>query len=360
MTSQMQQDQDMPTLTNNRPFYSIVIPCYNSRETIGTALDSIISQQMGYDEIQVILSDDCSTESYQDIVNQYTDKLFITQTKTDYNCCPGNTRQKGADQALGEWLIFMDHDDQLVKGALPKLKKEIEETGCDTVFLTKFVKKVNDKFFEMPQFAGWTHGKVFNLDNFWKKYNLHYIKDMTSHEDICISTQMEFIRLAYNLPLYKTDLITYIWVANPDSLSNRKYVAESKQRVFIDMFLVDYIESTAGIAYNFYKESGLNRDFTEKQIEKVLLYSYFYNEYGRHKTPQYLIKNCDHIRKYILILEEQFNITIEDIYKFFKIDSPEEYQLIFDVAKNQIETFLFEFSFREWLYWIRDKKYLKA
>jgi hypothetical protein len=39
---------------------------------------------------------------------------------------------------------------------------------------------------------------------------------------------MEFIRLAYNLPLYKTDLITYIWVANPDSLSNRKYVAESK------------------------------------------------------------------------------------------------------------------------------------
>jgi glycosyltransferase involved in cell wall biosynthesis len=66
---------------------------------------------MGYDEIQVILSDDCSTESYQDIVNQYIDKLFITQTKTDYNCCPGNTRQKGADQALGEWLIFMDHDD---------------------------------------------------------------------------------------------------------------------------------------------------------------------------------------------------------------------------------------------------------
>jgi len=51
------------------------------------------------------------------------------------------------------------------------------------------------------------------------------------------------------------------------------------------MFLIDYIESTAGIAYNFYKESGLNRDFTEKQIEKVLLYSYFYNEYGRYKTP---------------------------------------------------------------------------
>lgn len=360
MISQMQQDQAMPTLTNKRPFYSIVIPCYNSRQTIGRALDSIINQHMDYNDIQVVLSDDCSTESYQDIVDRYNQRLFITQVKTDYNCCPGNTRQRGTDYAIGQWLMFMDHDDQLVEGALPALRKEIERIDCKSVFLTKFVQKIQDKYIEMPQFAGWTHGKFFNLDNFWKKYNLHYVKDMASHEDICISSQLEFIRLAYNIPVYKTDLTTYIWISNPDSLSNRKYTAERKERVFIDMFLIDYMESTAGIVYNFYKETGLNKDFAKIQIQKVLLYTYFYNEYGRDKTPQYLIKNCQHIRKYILLLEEQFNITIEDIYKFFKIDHPEQYQTIFSVAKDQIEVFLFEFSFKEWLYWIRDKKYLKA
>lgn len=315
---------------------------------------------MQYNQLQVILSDDCSTESYQDIVDQYKDKLLITQTKTDYNCCPGNTRQRGADQAVGEWLAFMDHDDELIENALPTLLKQIKKINCDTVFLTKFYKQVQNKYYEMPQYAGWTHGKYFNLDNFWKKYNIHYVKDMTSHQDICISTQLEFVRLAYEIPIYRSNLFTYIWHSTPDSLSNRKYQAESKQRVFIDMFLIDYIQSTAGIAYSFYKETGLNRDFLILHLQKVLLYAYFYNEYGRHKTPQYLIKNLDHIRKYILILQDQFNCSIEDIYKYFKTDYPEQYKTIFSIAKGQIEEFLFEFSFREWLYWVRDQKYLKA
>ncbi len=72
----------MHTLTNNRPFFSIVIPCYNSRNTIGRTLDSILNQHLGYNDIQVILADDCSTESYQDIVDKYKSKLFITQVKT--------------------------------------------------------------------------------------------------------------------------------------------------------------------------------------------------------------------------------------------------------------------------------------
>ena len=52
-----------------RPFFSIVVPCYNSRETLGALLESIVLQHMN-DEIEVVLSDDCSNESYQDIVEQ--------------------------------------------------------------------------------------------------------------------------------------------------------------------------------------------------------------------------------------------------------------------------------------------------
>ena len=93
----------------------------------------------------------------------------------------------------------------------------------------------------MPQNAGWTHGKIFNLDNFWKKYNLHYVKDMVSHEDVCLSTEMEFIRTAYNIDIFSMNIFTYIWIANPNSLSNKKYVIQSKERVFIDAFFIDYV-----------------------------------------------------------------------------------------------------------------------
>lgn len=43
------------------PFFSVIIPCYNSRKTIGRLLKSIVDQNMS-NEIQVILADDHSTE----------------------------------------------------------------------------------------------------------------------------------------------------------------------------------------------------------------------------------------------------------------------------------------------------------
>jgi glycosyltransferase involved in cell wall biosynthesis len=56
---------------------------------------------MPKEDLEVVLADDCSTESYQDIVDKYLDKLNIKQVSTEYNCCPGNTRQCGVDAAAG-------------------------------------------------------------------------------------------------------------------------------------------------------------------------------------------------------------------------------------------------------------------
>lgn len=362
MTQQMRQDQDMHTSTNKRPFFSIVVPCYNSRETIGNLLDSIVKQKMQKEDIQVILSDDCSTESYQDIVDQFTDKLFITQVKTDYNCCPGNTRQKGADAAIGQWMCFSDHDDEFVLESLPTLKEKIIQNKINTMIYTKFLKKTKEgQFLEMPSNAGWTHGKFFNLDNFWKKYNVHYIKDLTSHEDVCICSQTEYLRLTYKLDFYTIDLFTYVWRENPESLSNRKYTYKRKERVFLDVFFIDYIESTAGTTYMMYqKHDYKNKEFVLKNTRDVMLYSYFYFEFAKDRVPDYLEENCDHVRKYLVRLKEQFNCSLDDLYDYFKFQDKEDYRTISHMAISQTDLILYEFSFREWLQWIWDKKYVKA
>lgn len=347
---------------NKRPFFSIIIPCYNSRKTIGKLLETIKLQQLQKQDIQIVISDDCSTESYQDIIDQFTNDLFITQVKTDYNYCPGNTRQKGVEAAIGQWICFSDHDDQFILESLKKLKNVIEQhKQCNTIFFTKFLKKnLKNEYYEMPSNAGWTHGKFFNLDNFWKKYNIHYVKDMTSHQDVCICTQIEFIRTAYNLQYYQVDLPTYVWIEDPNSLSNRKYTEQQKERVFLDVFLIDYVEATAGTSYSKYKELKINKPFVEKNIKDVMLYSYFYLEFAKDRVPQYLEKNFDHIRKYLTILKEQFNCSIQDLYNFYKFDNKQGYQEIFKMALGQTGMFLYQFSFKEWLQWIWDKKYIKA
>lgn len=348
----------MENIEKKKPFFSVVIPCYNSRKTLPALLNSIIMQNMDYSEIQVVLSDDCSPESYQDVVDKYKNILYITQTKTDYNCCPGNTRQKGIQAAQGEWVIFSDHDDEFLPDTFKKVKEAIQKEGFDTVLFARFAKRtLNGDLVQMPPNAGWTHGKFFNRE-FWNKYELSYTKDLTSHEDVCLSTQLEYLRLTYGITYYQIDLFVYIWNEVSDSLSNRKYTEAKKERVFLDVFLTDYIESTAGISYAMYlKHDKRNKEWVCDQIKKVLLYAYFYSEFSMDVVPEYLKRNFDHVKKYLILLRDEFDCSVDDIYHYFKTEHKEEYPIIFRMAVSQTADFLYERSFREWLYWIWDEKY---
>ena len=95
---------------DHRPFFSIVVACYNPSVYLERLLKSIEKQDMN-DNIEVILSDDHSTEDYQVFVEKFSDRLCIRQIQTDYNFGPGNTREKGCTIVTGEWLTFADQDD---------------------------------------------------------------------------------------------------------------------------------------------------------------------------------------------------------------------------------------------------------
>lgn len=360
MIQPMQSVSGMVTSINKRPFFSIVIPCYNSRNVIKPLLDSIVQQKMDFFDIQVIISDDCSTESYQDIIDKYLNLLYITQVKTDYNCCcPGNTRQKGVDNAIGQWLCFADHDDMFIPESLSSVKQAILENGCKTVFSTKFLKKGlnSEQLIEMPQFAGWTHGKFYNLDNLWNKYNIHYIKDMASHEDIYVSTQMQYFRIAYNLDYYTSNIYTYIWYQYPESLSSQRYNYKGKERLFLDTFFIDYIQATSGVFYKMYKKYGKAKEEVFQCLVEVILYSYFYTQYNRYITPEYLSENYDQIRKYLQILKNQFNYFIMDIYNYYRNQYPDKYKKVAQMAVPQTAWFVYDMTFKEWLEWIWYKRY---
>jgi len=59
------------------------------------------------------------------------------------------------------------------------------------------------------------------------------------------------------------------------------------------------MESTAGTSYGKYKETGINQEYVLKNLKDVLLYSYFYFEFAKDRVPEYLKKNCSHVRKYL-------------------------------------------------------------
>ena len=93
----------------------IIMPCYYSNEIIKPALEKIANQTV-IDQITLIMINDCSPNTdceYQDLIQQYSDKIKIRYFKTPTNSGPGIARQLGLDNATSNWILFQDDDDEL-------------------------------------------------------------------------------------------------------------------------------------------------------------------------------------------------------------------------------------------------------
>lgn len=86
---------------------SVVIPAYNAAGTIGRALDSVIAQTHPAREIIVV--DDGSTDRTAQVVSEYGGRVeYLYQD----NAGPGAARNAGIRAARGEWIAFLDADDE--------------------------------------------------------------------------------------------------------------------------------------------------------------------------------------------------------------------------------------------------------
>ena len=103
--------------------FSIIIPAHNAENHIKKALDSISYQT--YKDYELIVVCDRCTDNTEQIVRQYTDKVFTVNFNRD-----GLTRNVGIDNATGDWILFMDDDDWwLHEFVLDQLSKKLDEVG---------------------------------------------------------------------------------------------------------------------------------------------------------------------------------------------------------------------------------------
>lgn len=355
-----------------RPFFSVVISCYNSKKTIGKVLQSIVDQHMLKYEIEVIISDDCSTQDYQQEIKPFLNKLIIKQVKTDYNCCcPGNTRQRGAQAVTGQWLVFSDHDDYFMPDTFYLVKKEIKKIQQRNQKIAALVTCFNHATEQGDVFQvigsdkinGWTHGKFFNVDGFWKKYNIHYVKDLLSHEDVAINTQLTCVIKEHpELGLYNTNIIAYTWIHREQSLSNRKYIfqGQSFTRPFLDVFLTDYLDSTIGIFIQKYKEvkdKTEKTEFYKRAMFDSLLLGYFYTQHNLFHTEKYLTKNFERCTKYLLQTLKLFDISYLDIYNHYIKEYPQIFSQVMQSSTIGTGYIPYFQTFKEWLEIVYYRKY---
>ena len=114
---------------------SVVIPLYNKEAIIKKSIESVLTQD--YDDFEVVVVNDGSTDRSAEIVKSISDsRITLIEQK---NGGPGNARNTGVKNANGEWILFLDADDELLPGALKHFAGLVEAHKDINMFVCPYL-----------------------------------------------------------------------------------------------------------------------------------------------------------------------------------------------------------------------------
>jgi glycosyltransferase involved in cell wall biosynthesis len=143
------------------PAISVIIPCYNSEQYIERAIESVLKQS--FKDYELILVDNNSTDRTGVILQNYANANphFIKVFHEPRLGAPF-ARNKGLSEANGEWLQFLDSDDEILPD---KLKNQFELTKKDVK-----IDVVVGSFYELREGINGLNKKIIQVKpgNLWE------------------------------------------------------------------------------------------------------------------------------------------------------------------------------------------------
>ena len=115
------------------PKFSIIIPVYNAEKYLVTCLESVLKQT--YQNYEIILVNDGSTDSSYDIAKKFTEKHEFIKLYDQENQGASAARNNGIKVANGDYIIFLDSDDNWISNDFLKTSADLlENSQCDVLF----------------------------------------------------------------------------------------------------------------------------------------------------------------------------------------------------------------------------------
>ena len=114
---------------------TIIMPVYNAEKYLKAAIDSVLNQT--YSNIELLIVDDCSTDSSSEIYQQYDKEPKVHATKLMKNIGVAGARNIGIKSARGRFIGFLDSDDLFHPNKLQYQIDLLTETGlgcCHTYY----------------------------------------------------------------------------------------------------------------------------------------------------------------------------------------------------------------------------------
>lgn len=109
--------------------FSIIIPIYNTEKYIRECLDSLLKENV---DIEIIIINDGSTDNSSEIIKEYLGKGNIKYFYQE-NSGVSKARNLGISKATGDYIMFLDSDDYIKKGALKLINEKISKYNPDCI-----------------------------------------------------------------------------------------------------------------------------------------------------------------------------------------------------------------------------------
>lgn len=96
---------------NENSLISVIVPAYNVEKWLSRCLDSILNQT--YKNIEIVVIDDGSKDNTKSLIDEYSHKYKNIISVYQENQGVSYARVNGIKKANGEWIGFIDSDDEI-------------------------------------------------------------------------------------------------------------------------------------------------------------------------------------------------------------------------------------------------------
>ncbi|WP_458453946.1 glycosyltransferase family 2 protein [Methanobrevibacter sp.] len=390
----------------SNPKISVILAIYNVQDYLDECLKSLLNQTM-FDDIEVLMVDDGSSDYSKDLVDEYAEKYENFHAFHKENEGPGIARNYGIHRAKGEYIHFLDSDDYITPDAYENLYKIAKQTDCDFVvgralrfgkynvwkdlLFNQSFEGINEdvQFKNLKDYpslvwdtAIWN--KLYKKE-FFDKHNLEFPNEFIYYEDLIFAFQ------AYSLAesVYLSNDVFYYWRVRNRTVSithQEENIKNYKDRLKISNMILDFARDhgmTDEGVFNALYSKWLNHDL-KMFLKKIHLYSKEYHSEVVTNTnlilkdiPDELINRQNSYRKVLYQMVK--NNDIDSLLEFARLENelmrypkiPEnlddKYKALFDFDYDgSIEEFIVEktsidngdnnlyINFKEGMFYITD------
>lgn len=273
---------------------SVIIPCYNSYKFMKNCLLTLENQTIKC--FEVIVVDDCSTDDSYNKLLQYqkNTKMKMKVLRLNENSGPGVARNKGIEEAAGEYIIFCDSDDwyeiSFIEILLNNIKKNSE------IILYDYNKIIKNKKLKAESLK--------NFDNNYKK------------EDFIANVEQSLCCMCIKRSLFNNIKIPNLY--NGEDIAVIPILVSKSEKV---SFINDSL-------YNYYFRENSSSNKVSEKIPNQLLEAFEYIEKNLFDVNK-------EVKEFLGIKIVLYGITLN----LFKLDE-----------KNKIKKIILDFEdkYKEW------------